>query len=367
MTEQEKPTTEVLDGDDALMKFLSQEDTTQKVDEDFSDILQTQEQQVATPPAQVAEQEAPAEERTEISNIYTQKLQEYIEEGFFMDGDIELEDEQGNVQKVALSSLTDVTPEMFEAIKAEQKKLKDEEIKSKYVSVEGLDETTKKIIELKKAGGDITAILQTEAQYVNPLKDLDLGNEQHQEYLVRNALASQGMKPKHVDLEIQELRENMTLDIEAEKVAKLVQKNYDDYVEKEKANFLQQKEEEKKVQKEFRKTFSETIKEMGLTNETVHKNLLDNAAKFDEHGVTTVDSLYFEAKKDPKLYAKLALLLTDEKAFNDFVGVKIKNEVKVDTIKSLFKITPKTISAQKEKVKTEQTGDALQEFLQQNK
>lgn len=366
MTEQQKPTTEVLDGDDALMKFLSQEDTDQKVEEDFSDILQTQEQ-AATPPAQVAEQETPAEERTEVTTTYTQKLQEYIQEGFFMDGDIELEDEQGNVQKVALSSLTDVTPEMFEAIKAEQKKLKDEEIKSKYISVEGLDDTFKKVIELRKAGGDPTAILQTEAQYVNPLKDLDLSNEQHQEYLVRNALISQGMKPKHVDLEIQELRENMTLDIEAEKVAKLVQKNYDDYVEKEKATFIQQKEEEKKVQKEFRKTLSETIKEMGLTNETVHKNLLENAAKFDEHGVTTVDSLYFEAKKDPKLYAKLALLLTDEKAFNDFVGVKIKNEVKVDTIKSLFKITPKTISAQKEKVKTEQTGDALQEFLQQNK
>jgi hypothetical protein len=285
--------------------------------------------EVKKEPKEVKTNEAPQ------VNIYTDKVKEWIEEGFWEDVDIEIENEAGEKELVPITDIKDLTPELFAQIKEQQNELKKQDLDSKYVSVEGLDDRTKKMIELKKAGGDLSELIQQEVQYVNPLNGLDLEDERIQEHLIRQKYTSLGWKPKHIEAEIEELKEAMTLDLEAKKVIGEINSN---------------------TQKEFKKTMVEAFRSLDLKNDNLVKSLVDVTAKYDEYGLTDVDKSFFQAKSNPELFAKVAFLLTDEKAFSEFSGVKIKNKANTEVLRKVLSITPKTTNQASVKQEKKLTG-----------
>ena len=286
-----------------------------------------------------------------VDNTFAKHAKFLLDKGYWEDVDIEIEDpETGEKKSVSISDV-EMTPELFEQIEESQKELKEADLKSKYVSVEGLDETTKKMIELKKAGGDLRELIQLEAQYVHPLKGLDLDDEGHQEYLVRQKLVSQGLDNDVIDYKVHKLKTDLTLDTEAKKIYDEVDTNFQDVVEQKKQEQLAQIEAAKEDQKQFTKTIKDTYKGLNITNENLLKGLVEKATKVDEYGLTDADKLYFESKKNPELFAKVNFLLNDEKAFNEFMGVKIKNEVSKDTFRKLVTLKPKTATQKQEQSK----------------
>jgi len=162
MTTENQDQSQVLEGD-ALTAFFAGKDITPepKKEEvgDISDFFKEKEAVTEQSPKNTEPPKEKTEATTPTENKYALKVKEYIEEGFFQDADITIKNEAGEDVVIALSELTDLTAEEFKAIKEEQKRLKDEELGEKYVSTEGLDERTKKMIELKKAGGDLTPLL----------------------------------------------------------------------------------------------------------------------------------------------------------------------------------------------------------------
>lgn len=338
-------TTKILEADD-IQKWFNGEEVEKPKEEitEVKDIDAFFEEE--KPEAKVEEVEKPKEEIkpepvVQKTNFYTDLVREYIADGDFTDGTIEIEGENGEVQELILSEIEDITPEMFKAIKAAQKKLEEEQRDKDYVSVKGLDETTRKMITLKKSGGDISELIQVEAEHVHPLKGLDIRDEKVQEYLVRRKYESQGIDPEFIDLKIKKLKENVQLDLEAEKVVGEINTNFDrivqDKVEKQEAYNKELQNE----QKEFRKTMTETVRKFGL-KDTLTKTLVDYASKYDDDGLTEADKLYFSIKQNPELFAEAIFLMTNKEAYDEYKGVKIKNEVKKDTIKSILRITPKT-------------------------
>lgn len=137
---------------------------------------------------------------------YKDLVAEFIADGDWENVAIELE-EGGD--PINISDLEDISPELFKDLKAAQNQLKKEELESKYVSTDGLTETDKKILEIKKKGGDITPLLQMQAQHVHPLSGLDLDDERVHESLVRQRLAHKGLHPKIVEAEISRLKEDL--------------------------------------------------------------------------------------------------------------------------------------------------------------
>lgn len=309
-----------------------------------------------TPPVEqkIETPEKPLE--TNKVNKFLENAKFLVEKGYWADVDIEIEDEAGEKRQVSILDV-EMTPELFEQIEASQKELKAEDLKSKYVSVEGLDEATKKMIEIKNAGGDISGLVQLEAEFVHPLKNLDLDNEQHQEYLVRQKLSSQGIDPEFIEFKVSKLKSDLSLDTEAKKIFDEVNENFNNVVEQKKQEQLQQIENYKEQQKQFKKTIQDTYKGLNINNPDLLKGLVERASKVDEHGLTDADKLFFEAKeKNPELFAKVNFLLSDEKAFNEFMGVKIKNDVKKETIKQLITLKPKT-SSQKTETKKQSSNE----------
>ena len=300
-------------------------------------------------------------------NIYTDKVKEWIEEGFWEDVDIEIENEAGEKELVPITDIKDFTPELFAQIKEQQNELKKQDLDSKYVSVEGLDDRTKKMIELKKAGGDLSELIQQEVQYVNPLNGLDLDDERVQEHLIRQKYNSLGWKPKHIEAEIEELREAMTLDLEAKKIIGEINTNFDKVVEQKREEQLNQIEEAKKSQKEFKKTMVEAFRSLDLKNDSLVKSLVEATANYDEYGLAEIDKAFFEAKSaNPELFAKVSFLLKDEKAFSEFSGVKIKNIANKEALRKVLSISPKATNLASAEPKKKLTG-TMDDLFDNNK
>lgn len=353
----EDNTTKVLEGD-ALAAFFNQEEggspkaepTPTSLEDYFEEGKKDPAPEPVEPKATETEPKAEPKKKAEPkaaepivqkTSVYTDLIKDYIEDGDWTDGAIEIEDENGEVQTVNLLDLKDVTPEQFKQIKAGQKALKDEEFKSKYISVDKLDETTRKIIEIKQAGGDTRELFQMQAEMVHPLDALDLDDERVHEYLVRQKLGNNpDLDQDDIDNKISKMKSNFVLDTEARKIIDEVNNNFGLIVEQKRKEQLEAMEKNVEEQKSFKKTMTQTYKDLKLSDSLV-KNLVENTAKFDEFGLTNVDKAFFEAKKNPELFAKIAYLILDEKGFNEFQGVKIKNDVTKETIKTIFKITPK--------------------------
>lgn len=347
----EQNETRVIEGD-ALLDFFNKENAGEVVEEKSESLEAHFEKENATPDATpepevelVKPAATPKVEASPKQSIYTDLIKEYIEDGDWIDGAIEIEDESGEVVQVNLLDLKEVTPEQFRQIKAGQKALREEDIKSKYISKEGIDDNTLKILEIKKAGGDTRELFQLQAELVNPLDNLDLEDERVHEYLVRQRLSiNPDLDPEDIENKVARMKANFTLDTEAKKIINEVNSNFSLAIEqktKEHAAALEKAQEE---QKAFKKQMTQTYKSLKLDDNIV-KNLVESTAKFDEYGLTNVDKAFFEAKKNPELFAKIAYLILDEKGFNEFQGVKIKNAVTKETLKTIFKIAPKQTNA----------------------
>lgn len=349
----EENETQVLEGD-ALMEFFNKENSVVEKEEK-SDSLESHFEKENTAEEispEIKSEEKPTKKEAPAkpveapkASVYTELIKEYIEEGDWTDGAIEIEGEEGEVIQVNLLDLKDVTPEQFKQIKAGQKALREEELKSKYISKEGIDENTLKILEIKKAGGDTRELFQIQAEIVNPLDSLDLDDERVHEYLVRQRLSTNpDLDQEDINNKVARMKANFTLDTEAKKIITEVNTNFGIAIEQKQKEHAESVAKAQEEQKEFKKKMTQTYRDLKL-NDNVVKNLVESTSKFDEYGLTNVDKAFFESKKNPELFAKIAYLILDEKGFNEFQGVKIKNNVTKETIKTIFKISPKASNA----------------------
>ena len=81
---------------------------------------------------------------------YSEKIKNLIEDGFLEDVSITLDDKEVFISEIDIQD-KDTYDSILESIKSEKKKQREE----KYISKEGLDETFLKIVETRKAGGNV--------------------------------------------------------------------------------------------------------------------------------------------------------------------------------------------------------------------
>lgn len=265
--------------------------------------------------------------------------------------DIVLEDEEGN--EVQLSKMKGIDRARYRDIKAIQDQIKKDNLSEKYVSVDGLDETTKKLIQVKREGGDIRPFLEYEVNTLHPLQGLDLNNEKDQERLVYNKYLNQLKDSDSAIAQVEHLKKNFKLDIVANEIAESVDKIYKEEVAQELENIRGKKAEALEREKESKKELISYYKEIGLNDKTA-KNLSETIS--DKEGWSEADKLFFEAKKDPKLFGDILFLLKDKKGYEEFKGVKIANNINLKTFKLVSttkKTTSENIASKEEKDKWE--------------
>jgi len=170
----------------------------------------------------------------------------------------------------------------------------------------------------------LTAVQNQEYSY-----SLDVSNSEDQEKIIRASLALQGLPVSSIEEEISDLKERNKLESRATALKPILDK----YNEQQTQRILQEKQQEEVKNQAFWNTHYQNLEETvfkskeldGVKLENQHKQLIASVLLPDEKlgGLpiyTVIDNLI--AKGDFTLLSKIALLGTDEQAFNNYFLAK---------------------------------------------
>lgn len=280
----------------------------------------------------------PQKQKTVKENPYDAQLKSLLELGLIKDVAIGIVDENGETQEVHLSELKDLDQDKLKGIVENYKQAEEEDFKSKYISKEGIDEVTEKLIELKKAGGNVESLIQQEVNYIDTLQKMkeNISDDQQSANILFHEFKAKGLSDKVAKAQIEEIVENGELTNEAEKIIDREIKRYEDSLEEKRQLQLKEIEAQKEKQKEFLKNFSAQIKEKGIP-ENVARVIKENV-KQNKDGLTKIDELYFSALENPELYADIAFLLHNPTEYKNWVKGSAKVEGKKELMKTAFSI-----------------------------
>jgi len=276
------------------------------------------------------------------------------------DSDFVIPDDEGN--DILITDLKGIDKERFQEIKEAIKDFKDKEFKSKYVSVEGMTETQKSLINIIKSGDLEKAeeLFKNPAQLEEPFKGYDSSNDTHNINVLAYHYKQQGFSDKKIQSLIKVAQEDLTLDTEAQAVVEQYREGYKNHL----ANIEKETEETRKQEEESRKTYRKDLttqyKEEGFPEPLV-KKLVDATTKPDQDGELPVDKVYEQLMKDPKEAKEVALFLLNRQEYLNRVKAPVKKEADVNFLKKL-NIARKT-TATKNSQKEEDTPNNFFETL----
>jgi hypothetical protein len=272
-------------------------------------------------------------------SLYTNKIKSLIEDGFLEDVSISFDGKEAFLSEIDIQD-KDAYNSILEGIKEDKKKKRDE----KYISRDGIDETTEKLIEIRKAGGDITDLIKENVTAIDQLVNLksaldgydmeDRDKEQLAINILSQDLQQKKLSKKVIQAQIEDFIESGTLEREASEIIDSHLSQHKEAIEHKKQSQLKKAEAEKENQKVFKKTLSNTYKEYQLPD-NIQKVLVENATKLDDLKISNTDKLYFNAQEaNPELYAKVNFLLNNPQEFEKWISGKKITEAKKEIIKS---------------------------------
>jgi predicted GNAT family acetyltransferase len=293
---------------------------------------------------------------------HTKKLRGLIEDGFIENFSINYDG-----QDVYLDEIQDLTAEGYKEIldgwKAETEKQKAE----KYISTEGVSERARKLLEIDKAGGDITEIIRENVTAINQLEYLkeNIDQEQVQINVVGNDLQQKGISQKVIQAQIQAFIEEGELENQAHSILDGHLTLHNDAIEQKRQGESERVIQEKNEQKEFKRALEAKYAEMNVPK-NIAKQIIENATKLDEYKISNTDKLYFEAQKDPELFAEINYFLNNRDAFKKQFSAKEVLQTKLDgRLKPLF--TVNIGNTKKAKATNDSLTDYAQEIINSNK
>lgn len=285
--------------------------------------------------------EEPKPEVTETKTVtdYSKRLRTLIKDGIIDNFAIEYSEDGSEPQSVFIEDIETLTEEGYQQIIDGWKKAQKEEINSKYISVDGLDETTKKLIDIKKAGGDITEIIRENVTAIDNLTQLKerLDDETVQVNIVAHSLKNKGLSPKVIEAQIKDYIESGELESEATTIIDSHLQIHNEAIEQKRQAELQRIEKEKEELKILKKTLSTKYKEMNIPD-NIQKTLVSNATQFDQNRISNTDKLYFDAIKDPERFAEINFFLNNPEEYKKYIASSKVLDAKIKTIKPVFTV-----------------------------
>ena len=298
----------------------------------------------------------PKEPETKITldnsdNTYLDIVKERLDSGEWED--LVIEDEEGN--EVKLSELKDIDKDTFKALEKEIKTQKDTEFKEKYVSVDGLDEVKKRLINIVKDGDlDLAkALFQNPAALQEPFQGYDNDNDDHNEdvldWYYQKAL---GHSQKEASALVKAAKEDLTLDVKAQKIVEYQRNQFYTNLKNREEQLIAEKAREQETIKEYRKNLASELKQEGLS-ENLTRKFVDVATKTDKTGNYEIDTIYDEWMSDPKKAKELIYFMLDKDNYLKKVTANVKKDVQLDNLKRIKIVQD---SSRVEKQKKEETA-----------
>lgn len=276
---------------------------------------------------------------------YSNKIKSFIDAKLLENFEITIDGEETFLADIDIKD-EDTYNLILEQVKAEKEK----QFKESYISKEGIDETTEKLIEIRKAGGSIREILKENVDAIEQLQNLksliegddDKAREQVSINILVQNLQQKGLSNKVINAQIQDYIDNGVLEEEAGSILNRHLSSHNQAIEDKRSAELARIEQEKEDSKTFKKTLNQQYKGWDIPD-NIQKVLVENATKTDEYQISNTDKLYFESRKNPELFAKVNFFLNNPQEFEKWISGKKVLESKRDHVRSSISInTSKT-------------------------
>lgn len=220
---------------------------------------------------------------------------------------------EGEVVEFSIDDI-EMDSETFESLVAQKIEQEREAAQSGKISVEGISDITKAMIEVDKNGGDLGHLLNVKQSYYDPLSQIDTTTDQGKMEVVALRLSAQGLSPDQVEIQLSGVKAKGILDEVAEKAETELKALMNQAIENEKQKAQAQALALQEERKKYKSSLKQSLSNFQL-KDTVKNKVVEMATKIDEKGMYEIDKLYGEAMKDPDKAAKLTLFLLDEKEY----------------------------------------------------
>ena len=341
---------------DDLLKNMNFDNSDQPKEELEIDLsLSNEEEEEETPKEEKSKEEEPKAEETpkEEEIVFSEEtnydvlIKELVDLGEW-DSDFVITDDEGN--DVSITDLKGTDKETFQAIKDAIKETKDKEFKSKYVSVDGLTETQKSLINIIKSGDLEKAeeLFKNPAQLQEPFQGYDSSNDTHNINVLAYHYKQQGFSDKKIQSLIKVAQEDLTLDTEAQAVVEQYRDGYKNHLSSIEKEAEEAKKQEEERIKSYRKDLMLNLKED--VSETMARKFVDVATKYDKDGNLEIDTIYDEWMSDPKKAKELIYFMLDKESYLNKAKSAVKTEVQKDFLKkvNIVRDTTKTSKVKEE-------------------
>jgi hypothetical protein len=238
----------------------------------------------------------------------------------------------------------ELTPSDFaNIISAKIQEEKKEEDKDK-ISIKGLSDFGKAIIEIEKKGGDYKSLLAVKEQVFDPLEKLDLSSQEGQEEALLLFYQIQNYKPEDIEIIIQGFKDKGLLEQKSEQAIVSLEKWKEENIALAKENAKKYASEQKERLKSYKEVIKEKVGEKFELKDTFVNKLVElSVAK--EEGRYIVDKLYDEYRRDPAKTADLLLFLSDKEEYDRQVSNKKVITSKLETASKIrIRTSPSEIS-----------------------
>jgi len=271
------------------------------------------------------------------------------------------EDDKGEEVEVAIADL-ELDQEMYVNILTNRIDQIEEEAKKDKIDKSKVSEFAQRLLEIDQNGGDISGLIASKVNTLDPLDALDLEKPVDQKKAIYMRLAAGG---QHSDPDISRLIKAYETEGILKETAETSEAELRTAVENQSKAVEAQADEDKKkragILKRYKKELRENMNQFEM-NDSLKDQVVKKATRLGDKGQFEIDDLYFKLKSDPVKAAKMALFLLDEDEFMKQVGSGVKKKTQLKTaskLKLIRKGTAGTTTKKNTKSNIGEGGDEI--------
>jgi hypothetical protein len=242
-------------------------------------------------------------------------------------------DAEGNEVEVSIEDAV-IDKEYFsQLVEAKQSEIKEEAAKDK-VSVKGVSDFTRRMIEIDRKGGNINDLLKAKEVYSDPLDQIDLDTESGQETAVYLRMMAAGQDQDSTRRLIASYKAEGILEEKARVADSELRAGLEHQMKLAEKEAEIEAENIKNLMKSYKKDIRENLTRFEL-NDNIKNKIVKLATAKDDNGRFEIDNHYRAFREDPQLAADLALFLLDKEEYDKQVTNQAVQNTKLSTAKTL--------------------------------
>lgn len=211
------------------------------------------------------------------------------------------------------------------------------DVANNSVSVDGMSEFTKSLINIEKNGGNITQALQAYQSIKEPLNSIDIESQQGQIDVVMLRLQQNGIVGEDAKDLIESYINKGVLESKAYEFKKQLDDAFDNYIKQQEQKAIDEEKAYRESLKNYKinlKSSLKTFKEFNLSDNHI-KKLVDVATTELPNGKFEFDTMLDVMRSNPEDAAELLLFVSDKEAYLQAKTKELLNKQNVDTLKKI--------------------------------